>query len=105
MLESIVKLNQETNYHVRTIVLHNFYDNMKLPPLAELVGQGDGINISYEHLTKEVIAACHAHNKLVSVWIDAEVTKETVEMYKRLIDLGVDSFCSDFPLEVTTLRD
>jgi hypothetical protein len=26
-------------------------------------------------------------------------------MYKRLIDLGVDAFCSDYPLEVTQLRD
>lgn len=90
---------------MRTVKLHNFYDNMKLPALSEVVSNYDGINISYEHLTEEVVKACHQHDKLVCVWVDAEVTKETVAMYKRLIDLGVDSFCSDFPLEVTNLRD
>lgn len=40
----------------------------------------------------------HAHNKLVSVWIDREVTTETEEVHKRMINLGVDVFCSDEPL-------
>lgn len=105
MLQSIDQLNQTDNYHVRTIYLHNFYPEHSLPPLEILVSQGDGINISYEALTSEVVNACHAHNKLVSVWIDAAVTEETMEVYERLIELGVDSFCSDFPLEITRIRD
>ena len=105
MLESIHSLNKYTDYHVRTIYLHNFYPEDSLPPLEELAQLGDGINISYEALTEEVVNACHTNNKLVCVWIDASVTKETVDLYQRLIELGVDSFCSDFPLEVTKLRD
>jgi len=52
-----------------------------------------------------VVEVLHAHNKLVCVWIDCSVTKETIEVYKRLIVLGVDCFCSDFPLQVTEIRD
>lgn len=90
---------------MRTIYLYNFYPHDPLPPLEELVATGDGINISYEALTEEVVSACHAHNKLVCVWIDATVTKEGTDVYRNLIDLGVDSFCSDFPLEIMKLRD
>lgn len=105
MLPAIEKLNAETGYHVRTVYLYNFYPECKLPPLEELVQSGDGINISYEELSEEVVAFCHANNKVVMVWIDTSVTTETVELYRRLIDLGVDAFCSDWPLQVTQLRD
>jgi glycerophosphoryl diester phosphodiesterase len=77
--------------------LHNFYNYIDLPPLEQLTKQGDGVNISYEHLTKEVVDACHENGKIVSVWFDATVTNETVTMYKKMLDLGVDAFCSDWP--------
>lgn len=105
MLPTIDKLNEQTGYHVRTIYLHNFYPEDELPPISQLVTQGDGINISYEALTKELVDTMHAHGKLISVWIDAGVTRETEQVYQRLIDLGVDCFCSDFPLEVSAKRD
>jgi len=105
MLESIDKLNEQTGYHVRTVYLYNSYPQIELPSLENIVQHGDGINISYEYLTEEVVAACHAHKKLVCVWIDTSVTTENVEMYRRLIDLEVDVFCNDWPLEVTKLRD
>jgi len=105
MLRNIDNLNEQTGYHVRTVYLYNFYPETVLPSFEEIVRRGDGINISYEHLTQELVSFCHAHKKLVCVWIDTTVTTETLEMYKRLIDLGVDLFCSDWPLEVTKLRD
>jgi hypothetical protein len=34
------------------------------------------------------------------VWIDTDVTIESVAIYAGLVHLGVDSFCTDFPLKV-----
>ena len=47
----------------------------------------------------------HLHGKLVQVWVDAEVTTESVSIYAKLINLGVDSFCTDYPLKVIRVRD
>lgn len=74
-------------YKIRTVYLHNFYNHVEVSPLQEVIQQGDGINISYEHLTEELVQACHSHGKLVCVWIDTDVTKESQETYRRLIDL------------------
>lgn len=106
ILRCIEELNSEhSEDRIRTIYLHNFYNHIGLPPLNEVVKTGWGVNISYEHLTEEVVEACHTAGQIVAVWIDASVTQETIQMYKRLIDLKVDCFCTDFPLEVTQLRD
>jgi hypothetical protein len=56
-------------------------------------------------LTEDVVKACHAAGQIVAVWIDASITTESIAIYKRLIDLKVDCFCSDFPLKITELRD
>jgi TusA-related sulfurtransferase len=42
----------------------------------------------------------HLHGKIISVWIDCEVTSETVETFCRVFDLGVDAYCTDYPLKV-----
>lgn len=81
MMPTIDALNASTGYHVRTVYLHNFYPHHALPPLEVIVSKGDGINISYEALTEEVVNTCHAHNKLVCVWIDPSVTEERPEVY------------------------
>ena len=39
------------------------------------------------------------------VWIDRTVTKETPDVFKKLIDMKIDSFCTDYPLEVAKVRD
>lgn len=41
----------------------------------------------------------------MQVWIDAEQTIESVEIYEELLKMGIDSFCTDFPLKVTEVRD
>ena len=56
---------------VRTIYLHNFLNHLELPPLEQVTQTGWGVNISYEHLTEEVVKACHAAGQIVAVWIDA----------------------------------
>jgi len=105
ILRQVESLSLQNDYKIRTIYLHNFYPSFSLPPLEKLTSQGDGVNIEYAHLTKERVDACHAKGKIISVWIDCSVTTETVEMYKRLIDLKIDSFCSDWPCEVREMQE
>jgi hypothetical protein len=52
--------SQHEGYSVRTIYIQNFYNHLKLPSDDELIKMGDGINISFEHATKEVVEAMHA---------------------------------------------
>ena len=33
------------------------------------------------------------------------MTKETPDVFKKLIDMKIDSFCTDYPLEVVKIRD
>ena len=95
----------EQGYKVRTIYIQNFYNDIKLPSNEDLIKMGDGINISFEHVTKDVVEAMHAAKKIVCVWIDRTVTKETPDVFKKLIDMKIDSFCTDYPLEVAKIRD
>jgi hypothetical protein len=50
----------EQGYKVRTIYIQNFYNDIKLPCNEDLIKMGDGINISFEHVTKDVVEAMHA---------------------------------------------
>lgn len=68
-------------YKVRTLYIQNFYNHVALPPMEELLAMGDGVNISYEHLTREVVDTLQRHGKIVSVWIDCEVTTEGMTTY------------------------
>mgnify|MGYP000288609774 CR=1 FL=1 len=61
---------------------------------------GDGLNIEFQHVTRELVEQMHMHGKIISVWIDCEVTSETAETFCRVFDLGVDAYCSDYPLKV-----
>lgn len=61
---------------------------------------GDGVNIGYHHLTEEIVEFLHYHGKLVMVWIDVRYVTENIELYLKLLNMGIDSFCTDFPLDV-----
>ena len=41
----------------------------------------------------------------MQVWIDCEVTTESVAIYAQLINMGIDAFCTDFPLRVKKICD
>ena len=43
----------------------------------------------------------HAANKLVMVWVYAPLTKESESLWRKLYDLQIDAFCTDYPIEVT----
>jgi glycerophosphoryl diester phosphodiesterase len=88
---------------VHTIYLTNFYHYNELPPLSECFTMGDGLNVQYTHVTRQLVEAMHAHNKLVFVWIDAEQTQECAKVFCEMYELGIDGYCTDYPLEVQTI--
>lgn len=44
---------------IRTIYLTNFYNHIGLPSEDEMLKMGDGLNISFEHVTSEVVELLH----------------------------------------------
>jgi|688.fasta_scaffold602335_1 glycerophosphoryl diester phosphodiesterase len=42
--------------------------------------------------------------KIISVWIDRDVTEETHDVYQRIMELKIDCFCTDFPLRVNGIE-
>ena len=93
-LEHIANIN---NDKVQTIYLYNFYDHEALPDPSIYCTNGDGINISSLHLTHEVVDNCRRYGKKVGVWIDKSYTKESKEVYRKVLSMGVDFFCTDYP--------
>ena len=47
----------------------------------------------------------HKNKQIMGVWVDKAVTKdEGLDFWNSLMDLGVDMFCTDHPLEVIDAR-
>jgi len=68
----------------------------------------DGINISSKKLTEEVVNNCRSKGIKLGVWIDMlaiPAEKEGTEFYSKILDMGVDFFCSDFPLNIISARE
>lgn len=86
------------------IYLYNFYEHEELPDPSIYAVKGDGINISASKLTAEVIRNCHRNGKKVGVWVDAATFKEDTAFYKRMMNMDVDFFCTDYPLEAMEVR-
>ena len=53
------------------IYLYNF-ENLPLPDKEVYTAFGDGINISANHITKEVVDNCHAKGRKIGVWVRAK---------------------------------
>lgn len=39
------------------------------------------------------------------MWVEACVTQENAEVYCKIYDLGIDSYCTDYPLKVQLVWD
>lgn len=102
-LEELELVSHAEFYNVRTIYLTNFYHHLEVPPMEKIVKMGDGVNVQFEHITKELVDYLHQHGKIICVWVDAEQTFECAEVYCRIYDLGIDSYCTDYPLYVQTV--
>ena len=79
------------------IYLYNF-ENQPLPSMDIYTAHGDGINISANYITAEVVEACHSRGKRIGVWIRAKDFKETEEFYHEMFRIGTDFICADMPL-------
>lgn len=91
------EIAQIRNERISTIYLYNFYDHECLPDPAVYCFNGDGINISSLHLNHEVVRNCKRHGKKIGVWIDKAYTSESKELYRQVLDMGVDFICTDYP--------
>jgi glycerophosphoryl diester phosphodiesterase len=89
------------SFHI--IYLYN-YENQPLPEPEVYTQFGDGINISANYMTKEVVDACHERGKRIGVWIRAKDFKETDEFYHEMFKIGVDFICADLPLRAMAAR-
>lgn len=98
------ELCTRNNEKIDLIYLYNFYDYIDLPSPSIYSVLGSGVNISSTKLTEEVIRNCHLNNKKVGVWIDRSLFNEDDAFYFSLMDLGVDFFCTDFPLLMKEAR-
>ncbi len=86
------------------IYLYN-YENQPLPDPEIYTAFGDGINISANFITKEVVEACHRKNRKVGVWIRVKDFQETDEFYEEMFKIGTDFICADHPLRAMASRE
>lgn len=104
ILEEFEKICASELYKIRTMYLHNFHDYISLPPLSVILRQGDGLSVSSNHVTEELVQTCRQHGKILNVWIDCDVTVEDEYLHSRFLDLGVHCLITDFPLIATRVR-
>jgi hypothetical protein len=68
---------------------------MPLPSPDEYLAKGDGINISANHITMEVVRLVKDKGMKLGVWIRAKDYKESDEFYMQMFSYGVDFICAD----------
>jgi glycerophosphoryl diester phosphodiesterase len=76
-------------------------------PEAKATNSWDcGVNIQTSAATPEIVNRFHKNGQLVMVWIDKNATPdEGPDLWKQIIESGVDCFCTDFPLEFMLYKD
>ena len=85
------------------IYLYN-YENQPLPSPDIYTSFGDGINISANYITQDVVDTCHSKGLKVGVWIRAKDFQETEAFYYDMFNLGADFICADNPLKAMEAR-
>jgi glycerophosphoryl diester phosphodiesterase len=101
---AVLKEIEKCEAAVRTIYLYGECESDELPPVEELVIKGKGVNICSSKVTKEMVRELHEEGILVNVWVDKEKTKEDAALWEKMIELKVDSICTDFPLKVALVK-
>lgn len=95
-VELVREKYMQQNPRFDVIYLYN-YENLPLPTPEEYTSRGDGINISANHLTLEVVQLCKEKGLKVGVWIRTKDFTESEDFYLQMMEYGVDFICSDFP--------
>lgn len=78
------------------IYLYN-YENLPLPDVEVYTAHGDGINISANHISQEVVDNCHRKGLKIGVWVRAKDFKEDDAFYEKMLKIGTDFICADHP--------
>ena len=86
------------------IYLYN-YENQPLPEAEVYTSFGDGINISANYISKEVVDSCHRKGLKIGVWIRVKDFTETEEFYEEMFKIGIDFMCADNPLKAMAARE
>lgn len=68
-----------------------------MPSPDEYTSRGDGINISANHISKEIVDFVKSKGLKIGVWVRARDFSESEDFYLNMFELGVDFICSDFP--------
>ena len=76
------------------IYLYN-HENSPLPDPEVYTSRGDGINISANYITQEVVNNCHNKGLKIGVWVRAKDFKEDDEFYENMFKIGTDFICAD----------
>lgn len=79
-------------------------DNVPLPSPDVYTAFGDGVNISANHITQEVVNICKQKGLKVGVWIRKIDFTEDDSFYNKMYEMGVDFIVSDFPLRAMEVR-
>ena len=71
-----------TSVHPKFDVIYLYnYENEPLPTPEEYTSRGDGINVSANHLTAEVVHICREKGLKIGVWIRTKDFTENDEFY------------------------
>jgi glycerophosphoryl diester phosphodiesterase len=84
---------RQLSAEVRTASLYEEAVHKGLSPLTVMEAVGsNGFNLSRQEVNREIVETCHGAGRPVAVY-----TVNEVEEMRRLIDLGVNAFFTDFP--------
>lgn len=102
-VEDVRQQHESTHPRFDIIYLYNF-ENLPLPAPEVYTAFGDGINISANHLTEEVVENCKRNHKKIGVWIRAADFVENEDFYIRAFKMGVNFICADKPHDAMETR-
>ena len=99
--EALREIEAMSNNTLTSIYLTNYWNTWQVPEDCHTYGHG--VNVASNHITQELVDKLHKHGKLIVAWVDTTAVRESPEMFCKMMDLGIDSYCTDFPTEVQTV--
>ena len=88
---------KEFNKHNYNKLIFGFVYDKNILTGFDYTKKGSILNIHWADATKEVCEKAHKNRMAINAWIDIN-DGENIEMYKKLIENGVDVICCNEPL-------
>ena len=90
-------LSQFSDQPIRLLYLYTAENAL---PGVDVTNQWDlGANLEPDSIDSKVVERFHTNGQLVGIWYSKRKTDEGPILWQKMLDLGVDLFCSDMPLE------